>query len=66
MAAVAVTLRSVVFYICIAGEAANEWARRKGEISQASLPILLLGLVELAHRYEYVKIPAEKEEAVAG
>jgi hypothetical protein len=66
MDAVAVTLRSIVFYVCIAGEAANEWARRNGEIPQAGLPILRLGLAELAHHYGYAKIPAEREEAGAG
>jgi hypothetical protein len=57
---------SVIFYVCIAGEAANEWARRNGQIPQAGLPILRLGLAELAHHHGYAKIPAEREEAGAG
>jgi hypothetical protein len=66
MDAVAVTLRSVVFYVCIAGEAANEWARRNGEIPQAGLPILRLGLAELAHHYGYAKIPVTDKTSLAG
>jgi hypothetical protein len=66
MDAVAVTLRSVVFYVCIAGEAASEWARRNGEIPQAGLPILRLELAEPAHYYGYAKIQADREEAAPG
>jgi Domain of unknown function (DUF6456) len=56
--AVGQTLRPVIFYVCIAGEAANEWARRNAMLPQAGLPILRLALAELAHHYELCKLPA--------
>jgi hypothetical protein len=50
------TLRPIVFYVAIAGESANDWARRNGMIPQAGLAILRLALAELAHHYGYVKL----------
>jgi hypothetical protein len=51
------TLRPIVFYVCISGEAAHDWARRNAMIPQAGLPILRLALAELAHHYGLAKLP---------
>jgi hypothetical protein len=51
------TLRPIMFYVCIGGEAAHDWARRNGMIPQAGLPILWLALAELAHYYGLAKLP---------
>ena len=55
MDAVGQTLRPVIFYVCIAGEAANEWARRNAMLPEAGLSILRLALAELAHHYGLCK-----------
>lgn len=57
MDSVGQSLRSVVFYVCISGEAANDWARRNAVLPQAGLSILRLGLAELAHHYGLAKLP---------
>ena len=50
------SLRPALYWVCIAGQSANEWAVRNGMVPQAGLAILRLSLAELAHHYGYVKI----------
>jgi hypothetical protein len=63
------SLRPIVFWVCISGEAANDWARRNGMNPDAGLTVLRLALAELAHFYGYVKLPADllaaKDEEIA-
>lgn len=59
MDAVGQSLRRVIFYGCIAGEASNDWARRNAMIPQADLAVLRLALAELAHHYGLCKLPAQ-------
>jgi hypothetical protein len=49
----------VIFYVCIAGEASNDWARRNAMIPQAGLAVLRLALAELAHHYGLCKLPSQ-------
>jgi hypothetical protein len=68
MNAVGQSLRPILFYVCLAGESANDWARRNAMIPQAGLSVLRLALAELAHHYGLAKLPndrpAEKNEEV--
>lgn len=50
-----ISMRSPIYYICVAGEFADSWARRNGMPPQAGLSILQLALSELAHFYGLVK-----------
>jgi hypothetical protein len=56
MDSVGQSLRSVVFYVCIVGEAATDWARRNAVLPQAGLSILTLGLAGLAYHYGLRKL----------
>lgn len=49
------SLRSSIYWVCIAGEYADSWARRNDMIPQAGLPILRIALTELAQHYGFVK-----------
>ena len=71
--AVGQSLRPVISYVCIAGEASNDRARCNAMIPQAGLAVLrptamiigltrcCLALAELAHHYGLCKLPAERE-----
>jgi hypothetical protein len=59
MNAVGNSLRPILFWVCIGGESANDWARRNGMNPDAGLPILRLALAELAHHFGIVKLPEE-------
>lgn len=52
------TLRPIIFYVTIAGESANDWARRNGMNPDAGIAILRLALSELAHHFGLAKLPA--------
>lgn len=56
MDAVPQTLRPAIFWVCIAGEAASEWARRNAMVPQTGLQVLRFGLAELAHHYGLCKL----------
>ncbi len=56
MDSVSQTLRQILFYVAIAGEAANDWARRNAMIPQAGLAVLRLALAELADHYGLCKL----------
>jgi hypothetical protein len=45
------SLRAVIFYVCIAGEPGESWARRNALHPKSGLSILRLALAELAHHY---------------
>ena len=66
MDAVGQSLRPVIFYVCIAGEASNDWARRNAMIPQAGLAVLRLALAELAHHYRHCKLPGVEEPPQRG
>ena len=53
------SLTPILFYCVIAGESANDWARRNGMIPQAGLSVLRLALAELAHHYGLAKLPSD-------
>jgi hypothetical protein len=57
MDAVGQTLRPILFWVCIGGESANDWARRNGMLPQAGITILRLALAELAHHFGLIKLP---------
>lgn len=57
MAAIGPTLRSVLFWICITGEYASDWAVRNVMDPKRGICVLRLALAELAHHYGYVKLP---------
>jgi hypothetical protein len=59
MDAVGQSLRPIMFWVCIGGEAANDWARRNGMLPQAGLPVLRLALAELSYHYGYIKPPRD-------
>lgn len=50
------TLRPVLFYVCIAGETAKDWAVRNAKAPQSGIEILRLALAELAHYYGFVRL----------
>jgi hypothetical protein len=54
-----ISMRSPIYYICIAGEFADSWARRNGMVPQAGLAILRLALGELADFYGLAKNPVD-------
>jgi hypothetical protein len=51
------TLRPILFWTAIAGESANDWARRNGMLPQAGITILRMALSELAHHFGIIKLP---------
>lgn len=53
------SLRPVLYYVCIAGNPANEWASRNGMVPQAGLPVLRLALADLATHYGYIRAQQE-------
>jgi hypothetical protein len=57
MEAVGQTLRPILFWVCIGGESANDWARRNGMLPQAGITILRLALAELAHHFGLIRLP---------
>ena len=62
MNSVGQSLRPILFYVCLAGESANDWARRNAMIPQAGLSVLRLALAELAHHYGLAKLPNDHPE----
>lgn len=62
MNAISMTLRSPLFYIVIAGEAASDWAARNAIAKDAGLAILRLSLAELAHFYGMIKMSGVQKE----
>jgi hypothetical protein len=66
MDAVGQSLRPIIFYVCLADEASNDWARRNAMIPQAGPAVLRLALAELAHHYGHCKLPGVEEPPQRG
>lgn len=56
MNAIGKSIRPAVFYVCIAGQFANDWAVRNCMDPKAGIAVLRLGLAELSHHYGYIKM----------
>lgn len=57
MNGIGTSLRSIAYYVCIAGEAANGWAVKNGKREDDGIVILRLALTDLAYHYGYIKVP---------
>jgi hypothetical protein len=58
MDAVGMTLRPVLFWVCISGAYASDWAVRNSMDPKGGICVLRLALAELAHHYGYIRLPS--------
>jgi hypothetical protein len=57
-----IPLRSILFYVCISGEHASEWARRNGKTPQVGIELLRMALIDLCHHYGLAKKKSDAEK----